>query len=141
LAVSGADGSENRPYLGDSLSCGGGDVTKRRGMPFLKSTGPLVNGSTNAEGALAMRTLLRTFVVMTTISATRARAQLYKLIEASVHEPIQITGKRGNAVLVSEADWANIQETLHLAAIPGMGASIRRGLKEPLKKASKKLRW
>jgi PHD/YefM family antitoxin component YafN of YafNO toxin-antitoxin module len=42
---------------------------------------------------------------------------------------------------VSEADWANIQETLHLAAIPGMGASIRRGMKEPLKKASKKLRW
>ena len=93
------------------------------------------------EGALAMRTLLRTFVVMTTISATRARAQLYKLIEASVHEPIQITGKRGNAVLVSEADWANIQETLHLAAIPGMGASIRSGLKEPLKKSAKKLRW
>ena len=88
-----------------------------------------------------MRTFLRTFVVMTTISATRARAQLYKLIEASGHEPIQITGKRGNAVLVSEADWANIQETLHLAATPGMGASIRRGMKEPLKKASKKLRW
>ena len=93
------------------------------------------------EGTLAIRTLLRTFVVMTTISATRARAQLYKLIVASVHEPIQITGKHGNAVLVSEADWANIQETLHLAAIPGMGASIRRGMKEPLKKASKKLRW
>ncbi len=93
------------------------------------------------EGGLAIRTLLRTFVVMTTISATRARAQLYKLIEASVHEPIQITGKRGNAVLVSEADWANIQETLHLAAIPGVGASIRSGLKEPLKKSAKKLRW
>ena len=94
-----------------------------------------------SEGGLAMRTLLRTFIVMTTISATRARAQLYKLIEASVHEPIQITGKRGNAVLVSEADWANIQETLHLAAIPGVGASIRKGLKEPLKKSAKKLRW
>lgn len=78
---------------------------------------------------------------MPTISATRARAQLYKLIEASVHEPIQITGKRGNAVLVSEADWANIQETLHLTSIPGMGASIRRGLKEPLGKTSKKLPW
>ena len=93
------------------------------------------------EGALAISTLLRTLMSMTTIPATRARAQLYKLIEASAHEPIQITGKRGNAILVSEADWANIQETLHLAAIPGMGASIRRGLKEPLKKASKKLRW
>jgi PHD/YefM family antitoxin component YafN of YafNO toxin-antitoxin module len=43
--------------------------------------------------------------------------------------------------LVSEADWANIQETLHLAAIPGLGASIRSGLKAPLKKTAKKLRW
>jgi antitoxin YefM len=99
------------------------------------------NSILSPEGGLAMRTLLRTFMLMTTISATRARAQLYKLIEASVHEPIQITGKRGNAVLVSEADWANIQETLHLAAIPGVGASIRRGLKEPLKKSTKQIRW
>ena len=110
-------------------------------MPTMKSTMQLINDARDAEGALAMRTLLRTFVAMTTITATRARAQLYKLIEASVHEPIQITGKRGNAVLVSEADWANIQETLHLAAIPGVGASIRSGLKEPLKKSAKKLRW
>ena len=114
-------------------------------MPYLKSPHRPMTHSRDSihatEGALAIRTLLRTFIVMTTISATRARAQLYKLIEASVHEPIQITGKRGNAVLVSEADWANIQETLHLVAIPGVSASIRRGLKEPLKKAAKKLRW
>ena len=107
----------------------------------MKATIQPIDESTGDKDAIAMRTLLRTFVAMTTITATRARAQLYKLIEASVHEPIQITGKRGNAVLVSEADWANIQETLHLAAIPGVGASIRRGMKEPLKKASKKLRW
>ncbi len=114
-------------------------------MPTMKSTHHPILDTRNSilaqEDALAMRTLLRTFIVMTTISATRARAQLYKLIEASVHEPIQITGKRGNAVLVSEADWANIQETLHLSAIPGVGSSIRTGMKEPLKKASKKLRW
>ena len=88
-----------------------------------------------------MRTLLRTVISMPTISATRARAKLYQLIEAAAHEPIQITGKRGNAVLVSEADWANIQETLHLSGIPGMGASIRRGMKEPLKKSARKLGW
>ena len=88
-----------------------------------------------------MRTLLRTVISMPTISATRARAKLYQLIEAAAHEPIQITGKRGNAVLVSEADWANIQETLHLSAIPGLGASIRRGMKEPLKKSARKLGW
>lgn len=90
---------------------------------------------------LAKRTEKRTYRGMTTIPATRARAQLYKLIEASIHEPIQITGKRGNAVLVSESDWQNIVETLHLAAIPGMSASLRRGLKEPLRQSSSKLRW
>jgi prevent-host-death family protein len=45
---------------------------------------------------------------MTTISATKARSQLYQLIDAAnhSHEPIQITGKRGNAVLLSESDWS-----------------------------------
>ncbi len=51
---------------------------------------------------------------MTTLSASEARAKLYKLLDeaASSHEPIQITGKRNNAVLVSEDDWRAIQETL-----------------------------
>ena len=103
----------------------------------------VIDGSSERgpSGVLAKRTFLRTDEGMTTVTATRARAQLYKLIEASAHEPIQITGKRGNAVLVSESDWANIQETLHLTAIPGMAASIRRGMKVPLKKAARKLRW
>lgn len=44
------------------------------------------------------------------------------------HKPVQIHGKRGNAVLLSEADWRSIQETLHLLAIPGMGESILAGM-------------
>ena len=65
-----------------------------------------------------------------TITATSARAQLYSLIDAAVesHEPLQITGKRGNAVLVSEEDWRAVQETLHLLAIPGMRESIVDGM-------------
>lgn len=50
---------------------------------------------------------------------------------ASSHEPIQITGKRSNAVLISEEDWRSIQETLHLLSIPGMRGFIREGLKAP----------
>ncbi|MEI6604658.1 MAG: type II toxin-antitoxin system prevent-host-death family antitoxin [Verrucomicrobiota bacterium] len=38
----------------------------------------------------------------------------------SDHEPVYITGRRGNAVLVGEADWRSIQETLYLVSIPGM---------------------
>lgn len=78
-----------------------------------------------------------------TITATKARSNLYKLIDdaASSHEPIEITGKRGNAVLVSEDDWRSIQETLYLLSVPGMRESIRKGLSTPVKKCSKKLRW
>jgi PHD/YefM family antitoxin component YafN of YafNO toxin-antitoxin module len=53
------------------------------------------------------------------------------------HEPIQITGRRGNAVLLAEEDWRAIEETLYLQAIPGMVASIRQGMKEPVEKCSR----
>lgn len=80
---------------------------------------------------------------MTTLTASAARAKLYKLLDqaASSHEPVQITGKRSNAVLISEEDWRAIQETLYLLSIPGMRASIRKGLKTPVKKCLTKLKW
>ena len=80
---------------------------------------------------------------MTTLTASQARAKLYKLIdEASAsHKPIQITGKRGNAVLVSEDDWRAIQETLYLLSVPGMRESIREGLKTPIEECSEDLEW
>jgi prevent-host-death family protein len=80
---------------------------------------------------------------MTTISATKARSSLYSLIDEAneSHEPIQITGKRGNAVLVSEEDWRAIQETLHLQSIPGMVESIKKAREEGISKASRKLDW
>ena len=80
---------------------------------------------------------------MTTITATKARSQLYALIDATAksHEPIQITGKRNNGVLISEDDWRSIQETLYLSSIPGMKESIIRGLKTPVRKCSRELRW
>jgi prevent-host-death family protein len=80
---------------------------------------------------------------MTSIPVTQARSKLYQLVDdaSSTHEPVQITGKRSNAVLVSEEDWRSIQETLFLVSIPGMRDSIRKGLKEPLGKSSKSLNW
>ena len=80
---------------------------------------------------------------MTTLTASEARAKMYKLLDkaAESHEPIQITGKRHNAVLVAEEDWRAINETLYLLSIPGMRKSIRQGLKTPIKKCGKKLKW
>jgi antitoxin YefM len=70
---------------------------------------------------------------MTTMSATEARKQLYRLLEdvSQSHEPVQITGKRGNAVLVSEDDWRAAQETLYLVSIPGMRESVLEGTATP----------
>ena len=80
---------------------------------------------------------------MKSYSATDARANLYGLIDDATmsHEPIQITGKRGNAVLMSEEDWRSLQETLYLFSIPGMRESIIEGMKTPLSKCSKELKW
>jgi len=80
---------------------------------------------------------------MTSVTATEARKQLYALVDqvAESHEPVQISGKRHSAVLVSEDDWRAIQETLHLLAIPGMRKSIQQGLRTPVEKCSGKRKW
>lgn len=80
---------------------------------------------------------------MTILNATEARAKLYNLIDeaASTHQPIVITGKRGNAVLVSEEDWNSISETLHLLSVPGMRESVKSGLNTPLSECAEEIDW
>ncbi|HEX9129648.1 MAG TPA: type II toxin-antitoxin system Phd/YefM family antitoxin [Gemmatimonadaceae bacterium] len=80
---------------------------------------------------------------MKTITASKARANLYKLIDETVvtSEPVQITGKRTDAVLVSIEDWRAIQETLYLLSIPRMRASIRKGMTTPVKDCLESLDW
>lgn len=80
---------------------------------------------------------------MTTITASEARARLYGLLDEATEsgEPIQITGRRHNAVLISEADWRAIQETVYLLSQPGMRESIRKGLKTPVRRCSVEPGW
>jgi len=80
---------------------------------------------------------------MTSLPVTKARSRLYQLLDeaADSHEPIQITGKRCSAILVSEGDWRSIQESLYLVSIPGMRESIRKGMAQPLCKTSSKPGW
>jgi antitoxin YefM len=99
------------------------------------------------EKGLKWRKLLCTLrlkgLIMTTIKVTESRAKLFKLLDqaADSHQPIQITGMRSNAVLISEEDWRSIQETLYLLSIPGMRESIREGFKTPVEKCSGKPGW
>ncbi len=80
---------------------------------------------------------------MTTLNVTEARTKLYNLIDeaAETHEPILITGKRANAVLLSEDDWKAIKETLFLLSVPGMRESIKEGIEESIEECSEELRW
>lgn len=80
---------------------------------------------------------------MTTLTASQARSQLYRLMDeaAESHEPLLITGKRNNAVLVSEDDWRAVQETLYLLSIPGMRESILEGMATPLEETSEDPGW
>ena len=80
---------------------------------------------------------------MTTVNVTEARANLYKLIDdASMsHEPVVITGKRGNAVLLAEEDWNSINETLYLVSVPGMRETIIEGMQENLDETSTEFDW
>jgi len=80
---------------------------------------------------------------MSTLNVTEARANLYNLIDetAETHEPILITGKRGNAVLLAEEDWRAVNESLYLLSIPGMRESIREGISTELTNCEKDLDW
>ena len=80
---------------------------------------------------------------MHALTASEARANLYRLMDETTasHEPIIISGKRCNAVLLAAEDWSAIQETLYLLAVPGMRESIKAGRAEPLAKSAKVLKW
>jgi len=80
---------------------------------------------------------------MNILNVTEARAKLYTLIDetAASHQPVIITGKRGNAVLVSEEDWNAISETLYLLSVPGMRESIKEGIEQDLSECSNELDW
>ncbi|PSB20877.1 type II toxin-antitoxin system Phd/YefM family antitoxin [Phormidesmis priestleyi ULC007] len=77
------------------------------------------------------------------IPVNEAQQQLQDLIDSVSlsHQPIVIVGQSSNAVLLSEADWASVQETLYLLSIPGMRESIREGLATPTQEYNRELEW
>lgn len=77
------------------------------------------------------------------IPIKEAQKQLQQLIDSvsESHQPVVIVGKTSNAVLLSEADWASVQETLYLLSVPGMRESIREGLATPIEECDRQLQW
>jgi len=80
---------------------------------------------------------------MRTIRVSEARANLYKLVEeaSQTHEPVKITGKRGNAIIIGEDEWRAVEETLYLLSVPSMRESIVEGMKTPIDECSASVKW
>ncbi len=80
---------------------------------------------------------------MRSMTVTQARSGLYRLLDDldASSEPVRINGKRHSAILVSDADWRAVQETLYLLSVPGMRESIREGLETPFEDCSEDPGW
>ena len=57
---------------------------------------------------------------MTNTNITNFRKDIYRLLENAIkyNEPINISTKNGNAVVLSEEDYNNLIETLYISSIP-----------------------
>jgi len=77
------------------------------------------------------------------MSVSQARADIYNLMDetAQTHEPILITGKRNNVVMLSQEDWNALQETLYLNSVPDMASSIQAAMDAPDSEFSEDIGW
>ena len=89
--------------------------------------------------AIIVLTYARTYAIinkggikMTNINVTNFRKNIYELLEQAIkyNEPINISTKNGNAVVLSEEDYNNLIETLYISSIPGLKDDIIEGMKE-----------
>ena len=69
---------------------------------------------------------------MTTITATKARSNLFQLLKKTIkwHMHTKISSKEGNAILLSEEDYENLIESIELMSIPGLKESVKKAKKE-----------
>jgi prevent-host-death family protein len=77
------------------------------------------------------------------MSASQVRADIYNIMDetAQTHEPVLITGKRNNVVMLSQEDWNAIEETFYLNSIPKMAVSIQEAMKASDEEFSESIEW
>lgn len=71
---------------------------------------------------------------MLSTNITNFRKNIFGMLEQTIkfNEPVNISTKDGNAIVVSEEDYNGLMETLYLSSIPAMKEKIIEGLKTPL---------
>ena len=77
------------------------------------------------------------------MSVSQVRADIYNVMDetAQTHEPVLITGKRNNVVMISQEDWNAIEETLYLNSIPKMASSIQEAMQADDSEFSEDIQW
>lgn len=71
---------------------------------------------------------------MINTNITSFRKDMFSILEQTIrfNEPVNVSTKNGNAVILSEEDYNGLLETVYLCSIPGLRDSIREGMNTPL---------
>ncbi len=70
---------------------------------------------------------------MTATTVTNFRKNLFSYVSNAIryNDPVQVTTKEGNAVLLSEEEYNGMLATLELMSVPGMVERINTAAAEP----------
>lgn len=76
---------------------------------------------------------------MTHTNITNFRKDIYELLEQTIkyNNPIHISTKNGNAVVLSEEEYNSLIETLYIESIPELKEKILEGGETPLEECLK----
>lgn len=71
---------------------------------------------------------------MINTNATNFRRNMFEILEQTIkfNEPVNVSTKNGNAVIISEDDYNGLIETLYLSSNPVMKEKIVNGLNTPI---------
>jgi PHD/YefM family antitoxin component YafN of YafNO toxin-antitoxin module len=71
---------------------------------------------------------------MVTTNITNLRKDIFGMFEQAVkyNQPVAVSTRDGNAVIISEDDYRGLMETLSIMSTPGLKESIIEGMNTPL---------
>ena len=71
---------------------------------------------------------------MLNTNVTNFRKNIFGMLEQTIkyNEPVNISTKDGNAVMLSEEDYNGLMVTLQICSVPGMKEKIIDGLNTPI---------
>ena len=82
---------------------------------------------------------------MLNTNVTSFRKDIFNILEQTIkfNEPVNVSTKDGNAVVISEEDYNGLMETLYLSSAPSVKESIVEGLNTPLSEcvAESEVEW